>query len=62
MNHIFINGFWNDDPTQLLTGIPCKVGCDFDEDDDSIFFYFEDYNCIIGDHYDFTVTSYEEAI
>ena len=57
---IYISGYWNDDRSPLDR--LAQIGLDVDEGlDDSIFYYFEPDEPIVGNHSDFTVTHYEAA-
>ena len=55
---IYATGFWNDDHAPINT--LCQIGLDVDEGlDDSIFYYFEEGEAVLGNHGDFTITQYE---
>ena len=55
---IYATGYWNDD--QAPINALCHIGLDVDDLlDDSIFYYFEENEPIIGSHSDFTITAYE---
>jgi hypothetical protein len=53
---VVIDGYFKDDKTEF-SGYLCAIGLDIRENDDDIFFYFEDGEKILGEHNDFVVTS-----
>lgn len=53
---VVIDGYYKDDKTEF-SGYLCAIGLDIRENDDEIFFYFEDGEKILGEHGDFVVTS-----
>lgn len=57
MKTIYIQGYWNDNQAPLSAR--CIVNGEPTEDDDDVFYYFEDGEEIIGNHGDFTVTGFE---
>jgi hypothetical protein len=54
--YVFISGYYKDDSSEFC-GVRCAIGLDFLDNDDDIFFYFEDEE-ILGEHSDFVVTSF----
>lgn len=57
---IQIQFYWNDDPEKNIEVRDAMIGTNEDEDDndDEVFFWFEDEASIFGDGEDFTVVSY----
>lgn len=55
---ITIEGYWKDDPESHIRAT-CQIGLDITENDDYIFYYFDDNEPILGDHGEFIVTNYE---
>lgn len=53
---VVIDGYFKDDKTEF-SGYLCAIGLDILDNDDDIFFYFEDGEKILGEHSDFVVTS-----
>lgn len=53
---VVIDGYYKDDKTEF-SGYLCAIGLDIRENDDEIFFYFEDGEKILGEYGDFVVTS-----
>lgn len=57
---VSVTGFWND--TKEHFDSLCIVGESTSEDDDDVMYYFDSVGEIIGNHGDFTITSYHTEI
>lgn len=55
---ITIEAFWKGDPGSYFQAT-CQIGLDIPDNDDDIFYYFEENEPILGEHDDFIVMSYE---
>lgn len=57
MRLITVEGYWKDNCAAIHA--TCAIGLDMHEDDDSVFYYFDESEPIIGDHGEFVITSVE---
>ena len=55
--YVFVSGYYKDDLTEF-SEVRCVIGLDIPDNDDDIFFYFEDGEEILGEHSDFVVTTF----
>jgi hypothetical protein len=53
---VAINGYYKDDSSEFF-GYLCAIGLDVLDNDNDIFYYFDDGIEIVGEHGDFVVTS-----
>lgn len=60
---IYIDGYWIDDPTQTFTNYECRFGIDWnegDDEDENVFYYFEDGELTPGACGDFYMTAWRQ--
>ena len=55
--YVFITGYYKDDSSEF-SEVRCVVGLDVLDNDDDIFYYFDERTEIVGEHSDFVVTSF----
>jgi len=55
------DGYWKDTKEQFINMIVCDVEWDgFEDAKDAAIFYYSEGEPIVGDHFDFVITSSEE--